>query len=120
MSKLVVTSKVSQDADESNLSRLKKRLAWACAAELVPMSADSRTQMSDTERERRLIEELDRVIGRIKDARHDYGKADVVFATNLPPATTETFICRRCGNRNPDLIYADPRTGDTICRGATG
>ena len=105
---------------ETNLSHLRRRLAWACAAELVPMSADVRTQMPQEEREKRMLDELDRVINRIKEARWEYAKAEEVFATNLPAIQIMQFSCTRCGNRNPDLIYADPRTGDTICRGIRG
>ena len=107
---LSVSTKVTTASDsETNLYRLKKRLAWACASDLVPVSADVRTQMSDIDRENRMIDELDKCIFRIKEARMEYDKADEVFATNLPPVATEQFRCTRCGNRNPQLIFADPR-----------
>ena len=99
----------SSNSEETNLYRLKKRLAWACASDLVPVSADVRTQMSDAERERRMIEELHKCISRIRDARFEYDKAEEVFATNLPPVAAQLFRCTRCGNRDPMLIFADPR-----------
>ena len=120
MASVGVSSKGASVSGESNLFRLKKRLAWACAKDLAPMSADVRTQMNDADREKKMISELDRVCWRIKDARSEYGKAEEVFATNLPPVQTQTFTCKRCGNRNPLLIFADPRSGDTICRGIKG
>ena len=114
MSLSISAKGTSAASDETNLYRLKKRLAWACASDLVPISADIRTQMSDVEREHRMIDELDRCISRIRDARMEYDKAEEVFATNLPPVGTEVFRCTRCGNRNPNLIFADPRMYTTF------
>ncbi len=110
----------SRREGETNISHLTRRIAWACAADLVPISADARTQLSDLEREKRMLEELDRVKQRIKDARWEYAKAEEVFATNITPVEALKFTCLRCRNSNPDFLYMDPRSGDTICRGIKG
>lgn len=83
------------------------------------VSAEDKLQ-AQNRREAKMVRELDRVMARIKEARSEYGKADEVFGTNAAMALAQRFVCRKCGNRDPELIFADPRTGDTICRGREG
>ncbi len=109
-----------QKTEETYFQYLKRNLAWACASDLAPMSADTRTHMTDEVREKRMIDEMDRIMGRIRDARSEYEKAEKVFATNKPAIQEHVFTCRRCGNRNPDFVFSDSRSGDTICRGVRG
>lgn len=72
-------------------------------------------------RETQMLSELEKIIQRIRDARSEYGKAEAALeGTNAKATEAKRFVCGRCGNRDPELIFTDPRTGDSICRGKEG
>ena len=121
-----ISVKEEDDGDDKVMTKedlllaLKKKLEWACAHELAPQSGDPSRQLQPAARERVMLEEMEKIIWRIKAARRDYAKAEEVFKTNLPPVASQSFACIKCGNRNNDYVFNDPKTGDSICRGIKG
>lgn len=72
-------------------------------------------------RETQMLHELEKIMQRIREARSEYGKAEAALeGTNAKATEAKRFVCGRCGNRDPELIFTDPRTGDSICRGKEG
>lgn len=83
------------------------------------MSAERALQTQ--KRELEMLRELERIMQRLREARSEYGKADEALkGTNAKQAEAQRFVCKKCGNRDAELIFTDPRTGDTICRGSKG
>ena len=99
------------------LDTLKRTLAWEIAADLCPVQDLGDEWQDDKVREETMVDELSMLMERVLEARHEYKKAEEVFATNLPALTQQLFICKQCGNRNTNNTFLDPRTGDTVCRG---
>jgi hypothetical protein len=99
------------------LLQLKKKLAWEVASELAPVQDLGDGESASEDREWRMVNDLTMLMGRVKETRMEYQKAEEVFSTNLPAVTQQIFTCKRCGNRNTNNTFLDPRTGDTVCRG---
>lgn len=99
---------------------LQRKLAWEIASELAPVQDLGDGSAGGEERERRMVNDLSMLMGRVKEARFEYKKAEEVFSTNLPAVTQQLFTCKRCGNRNTNNTFLDPRNGDTVCMGING
>lgn len=102
------------------LIQLKKKLAWEIASELCPVQDLGNGTGDGEERERRMVNELTTLMGRVKEARLEYKKAEEVFSTNLPAVSQQLFTCKHCGNKNTNNTFLDPRNGDTVCMGLNG
>ena len=121
---------ISQDTPKSSgqdakkraerLLHLKKKLAWEIASELAPVQDLGDGSVNGEEREQRMVSDLTMLMGRVKEARFEYKKAEEVFSTNLPALIVQSFTCNRCGNRNTNNTFLDPRNGDTVCMGING
>lgn len=112
----------SQDPTASAISldprvlNLKKRIVWYCYEDLTPLDDRQGKDLSENE----LVAELDRVIERVKDTRKEYHKADQVLNSNAPMREARKYYCERCGNKDPNNIIHDPKSGDSICAGKDG
>lgn len=51
------------------------------------------------QREPDLIQELEKIIERIKVARHDYGAIDNLYQSSTAALSTQQFVCEQCGNK---------------------
>lgn len=115
-----VSNITEEEKRAEKLIQLKRKLAWEIAAELCPVQDLGNGTGDGDERERRMVNELTTLMGRVKEARLEYAKADEVFNTNLPALSQQLFTCKRCGNRNTNNTFLDPRNGDTVCMGLNG
>jgi len=122
---------------EVKLEALKRRIVWAACTNLARSSSIELAQGGggggavgggkkrgvgeDVQRERQMLDELDKLILRVKEARSEHQKfEEMVVGTNEQQQEATTFVCDKCGNRDTDNFFTDPRTGDTICRGPLG
>jgi hypothetical protein len=91
------------------------------AASKATSAMEAERALQNQKRESEMLRELERIISRVREARPLYAMADLALAGSNARATeVQRFICKRCGNRETELIFIDPRTGDSICRGITG
>ena len=77
--------------------------------------------LQNQKRENEMLRELEKALARIREARPQYALADAVLSgTNARAAEQQRFVCKRCGNREPEFIFTDAHSGDSICRGPQG
>jgi len=84
---------------ERRIRKLKKQIVWYCHEDLTPADDKLGKEMTESE----LVDELDKVIGRVLETRAEYSKADAVLNSNAPMRESRKYFCDRCGNKVSSL-----------------
>lgn len=64
--------------------------------------------------------ELENIMERIKRRRSEYKDSGVNYSQLAIEATTFSFSCDRCRNKNENFLLKDAKSGDVICLGPDG